>query len=262
MGTVKIIASLGDCLAEAADAASVVQSAIQSGAAGVQVDVHLDADGHAVCFRDWAPRLAEAAAPAEAPLRLDQLIRQLEEARTPLILALELRHRGPAATQLDRAVLEALASAGWDSQTGTVGQVQISPQSFNPLSFQALCPPVPARNFCMMLGDTAADITVDESPGDEVSAAAVLQSMDTSDSESSGRITVDALELIDAGAVGVVGPPASLVRREPQTMRGWADKGMVLRAWSVGTREDFQACVEAGVTEVVTDSPAALGWNA
>lgn len=264
MDEVKIIARLGDSLASPAQTRAELQSVIDAGIDGIQTYVHLAGNGKVVCFRDWTPRAADignSALTEPAPdqfFTLSELIELMKAAGRPLILAPEIRHSSTEGTALEQAVLQVMRDSGWDPATGKAGQVLVSPTSFSPLSYTALCPPVPGRDFCMMIGDTAAGVTLPAS----LSASEVIDDVEDQQGRTGMDATVPALELIVTGVVGIAGPPVSLMRREPDVMRRWLSDGRLIRVWTVDTGDDYIYCTSLGATQIVTNQvEAALGWR-
>jgi glycerophosphoryl diester phosphodiesterase len=54
------------------------------------------------------------------------------------------------------------------------------------------------------------------------------------------------------------GPGIDDVRRQPERVRAWVDRGTHVRVWTVNTVEDLELCLEAGVRDIITDRPAEL----
>ena len=124
--------------------------ALEEGADGIEVDVHLTRDGEVVCFHDalvdrttdgrgavadltlaqlrrldvhsWkTPRLpSEYGRPAEQLMTLREVLELTADAGRDVGLAIEFKHPSPYGHQLEEEVLKTLLAAGWDPETSTV----------------------------------------------------------------------------------------------------------------------------------------------
>ncbi len=277
--TVKIIAHRGNSSQFPEHTASAYQSAIDVGADGIETDVRLTADGQVVCFHDATLerttsgvggvhemtleqlRALNHAKTGDYPgstqlLTLGQLIELCQTADKNFLLALEIKHPNAFDTQLDTAVLKVLEEAGWDPATGKVGQVTVSPMSFNPLSLPALCPPANPKEFCMLVADVTQE---------DVAKEAGAKGTGTSpDPQLAARLTAaveGALGLLNAGAAGIAGPSVQFVHDHTEAVRSWA-KSMAVRVWTVDDQESFNFVVANGATQITTNRPKeALRWR-
>ncbi|GAA1178035.1 glycerophosphodiester phosphodiesterase [Nesterenkonia xinjiangensis] len=121
--------------------------ALDEGADGIEIDVHLTRDGEVICFHDplvgrttdghgavadltlaqmrrldvhsWkTPRLpGEYGRPAEQLMTFQELLELLADAGRDVGLAVELKHPSPYGHQLEEKVLQALLRSGWDPET-------------------------------------------------------------------------------------------------------------------------------------------------
>lgn len=121
--------------------------ALDEGADGVEIDVHLTRDGEVVCFHDplvdrttdghgavsdltlaelrrldvhsWkTPRLpGEYGRPAEQLMTFQDLLELLADAGRDVGLAVELKHPSPYGHTLEERVLQVLLQFGWDPET-------------------------------------------------------------------------------------------------------------------------------------------------
>ncbi|MET0735305.1 MAG: glycerophosphodiester phosphodiesterase family protein [Microbacterium sp.] len=255
------------------------EAAFALGADGVECDVRLTADGEVVCHHDATAerltgstvavhdaRLAELrdldweATSTEASggiVTLAELIGICRAAARPVVLAIELKHPNPAGVALDAAVLDVLAAAGWDPETSTIGDVRVSLMSFNPESLAVLVPVVPAVQVTLLTADAALDdiaYAVDASGADAASRAVLEAQL--------AAALAAARELIEAGAVGGVGPDIDTVRAAPASVRQWVEDGRTVRVWTVDDPADAELCADLGVQQLETDRPRALlSWR-
>lgn len=251
------------------------EAAFAMGADGVECDVRLTADGAVVCHHDATldrltgdprgvheltlPELSALAwdAASGGPVTLAELIGICRAAGRPVVLAIELKHPNPAGTALETAVLRVLSEAGWDAAASAVDEITVSLMTFNPESLPALLPVVPAEHVTLLTADAALDD--------------IAYAVDTSETDAAARSALEAQlaealrvgrSLIDAGAVGGAGPDIDLVRREPDTVRGWIEGGRTVRVWTVDDPADAALCASLGVPQLETDRPQALlAWR-
>lgn len=241
--------------------------ALEDGADGLECDVRLTSDGVAVCWHDAtvdrtsdgtgavaAHTLAELRAldvlrGAEPPSRLRdgpqvltlaELVDLAVAAGRSLVLAIELKHPAPAGWAAERAVLEVLAGAGWDPETGALDAVTVSLMSFHPGSLAVLAEHVGAPILMPLLDEVEPD---DEWPVplDQVRA-----------------LHAAAVAMVDDGRAGGAGPSLRWLVGHPRTVARWRAAGRALRVWTVDTVDGLEACRDAGVTEVTTNDPAGL----
>ncbi|TXK18805.1 glycerophosphodiester phosphodiesterase family protein [Homoserinibacter sp. GY 40078] len=247
--------------------------ALDEGADGVECDVRMTADGEVVCIHDASVdrtsdgsgavheltlaelRTLDFRAGADVPretqlLTLGDLIELLTAAGRELVLAIELKHPNPVGTALEEAVLRVLGEYRWDPQTARLGSLTVSLMSFNPDSVAALSPVVPAQHLMLLTADIRVeDITAELPPDlDPAGSADLAAQLDAA--LQAGR------ELLDAGAVGWVGPDLEFVRAHPERIAAWGDAGLRMRVWTVDDEHGVRDCLAAGVDEITTDVPA------
>lgn len=249
------------------------------GADGVECDVRLTADGELVCHHDaTAERLTrDPRAISESTLAqlraldwdattdlasggivtLAELIDICRAAARPVVLAIELKHPNPAGTAVESAVLEVLAASGWDAATSTIGEVRVSLMSFNPESLPVLLPVVPGEHVTLLTAEAALDdiaYAVDTTQTDAATYALLEAQLVAA--LAAGR------RLIEAGAVGGVGPDIATVRDDPSAVARWVEAGRTVRVWTVDDYADADLCADLGVQQLETDRPRALlAWR-
>ncbi|MCV2396307.1 glycerophosphodiester phosphodiesterase family protein [Actinotalea sp. M2MS4P-6] len=242
--------------------------ALSDGADGLECDVHLTADGVAVCWHDdtvdrtsdgtgpvHAHTLAELRAldvlrgavpppawggPRDQVLTLAELVGLALDAGRPVTLVIELKHPAPYGFAAERAVLDILADAGFhDGRLGSDGRVTVSLMSFHPGALRELAR-LGAPAHCLMPLLDAAEVAELVAHGVDAGVAAALVG--------------DAVALADE--VGGVGPSVAYLAAHPDRVTRWVAAGRVVRVWTVSTAADVEACLALGVTEVTTDDPA------
>ena len=145
-----------------------------------------------------------------------------------------------------------------DPATGRIDEVQVSLMSFNPESLAVLLPIVAPEHVTMLTACASLDD--------------IAYAVNASDADADTRSNLEALltaaltagrALIDAGAVGGVGPDIDTVRKDPDAVRRWITAGLTVRAWTVDDSEDAALCVDLGIQQIETDHPRALlSWRA
>jgi len=246
---------------------------------GVECDVRLTADGEVVCHHDaTAERLtgdpraiheltfaelraldwdATARRPSRGIVTLAELVGICRAVERPIVLAIELKHPNPAGTALEAAVLDVLTAAGWDPATSTIGTVGVSLMTFNPESLAVLLPVVPSEHITLLTAEAALDdiaYAVDATGVDAATRAALEEQLAAA--LTAGRA------LIDAGAVGGVGPDIHTVRTEPAAIARWTTTGRTVRVWTVDDYADADLCADLGVQQLETDRPRELlAWR-
>lgn len=252
--------------------------AIADGADGVECDVHLTRDQHAVLLHDatldrtsdgtgpvadrtlaelreldfcsWkGARIPEAyGAPSEQLLTLPELLDILRSAGREIGLAIEFKHPSPYQLKLEDRVLAVLEEEGWDRGTSMLANIRISFMSFNPDSVRHLLQTVPAEAICQLV-DEVDVVEVRQEFGVGVIAGGAMANV-------MKAAQLEAEELLDQGAVGLAGPGINYVREHPATVRRWLETGRRFRVWTVDAPEDVDLCRDAGIQEVTTNRPA------
>lgn len=258
--------------------------ALEEGADGVEIDVHLTRDGEVVCFHDatlerttdgrgaladltlaqlraldvtsWkTPALpAEYGRPAQQLMTLRDTLDLMLDAGRSVRLAVELKHPSPYGHQLEDRVLRILLSYGWDPETSTIraGEhtVEVSFMSFYPGSLQHLAELVPAEKLCALF----APVT-----GRQVGArlartplAAAVKPVVAAVMRGAVR---DSEALVWNRQVGIAGPGISYVRTHRAEAKAWIARGARLRVWTVDEAEDAELLLSLGVQEITTNFP-------
>lgn len=188
----------------------------------------------------------------EQVLTLADLLRMVLAADRPLRLAVELKHPSPFGHELEERVLRELVAAGWDAETGLMGQVRVSLMSFHPGALQYLAPLTGPDALCPLI-----DLVPDEIPSrlarGPLSRAAVRATVRQS--------LADAETMVWRGRAGLAGPSVAYVRRHLADVKAWLASGRRLRVWTVDEREDALFLAAQGVQELTTNRPAdVLRW--
>jgi len=246
--------------------------AIADGADGVECDVHLTRDQHAVLLHDanldrtsngtgpvadrtldelrlldfcsWkGARIPEEyGAPSEQFLTLTELLDILRLAGREIGLAIELKHPSPYQLKLEDRVLEILEAEGWDRATSMLGNIRISFMSFSPDSVKHLLRSVPAAAICQLVDDVNVEEIREELGLGPVTGGALANVMKAAQTEGE--------RILDDCEVGLAGPGISYVRER------WLDSGRRFRVWTVDSAADVDLCRELGIQEITTNRPA------
>ncbi|MDQ0754506.1 glycerophosphodiester phosphodiesterase family protein [Arthrobacter sp. B3I4] len=252
--------------------------AIADGADGVECDVHLTRDQHAVLIHDanldrtsngtgpvadhtleelrqldfcsWkGVRIPEAyGPPSKQFLTLPELLDLLRLAGREIGLAIELKHPSPFQLRLEDRVLAVLEAEGWDRSTSMLDNIRISFMSFSPDAVKHLLRTVPAAALCQLVDDVEVDEIREELGVGPVAGGALANIMKAAQTEGE--------RLLDDCEVGLAGPGMDYVRRHARTVRRWLDSGRTFRVWTVDRPEDVALCRELGIQEITTNRPA------
>ena len=252
--------------------------AIADGADGVECDVHLTRDQHAVLLHDatldrtsdgtgqvadrtleelrlldfssWkGARIPEAyGAQSEQFLTLPDLLEILCAAGRTIGLAIEFKHPSPYQLGLEDRVLEILRDEGWDPATSTLENIRVSFMSFSPDSVKHLLESVPAGAICQLVDDVnVADIREELRLG-ALTGGALANVMKAAQAEGE--------KILDAAEVGIAGPGIGYVRAHAETVQRWLGSGRRFRVWTVDAEDDVELCREMGLHEITTNAPA------
>src|SRR6476620_1204562 len=225
--------------------------AIADGADGVECDIHLTRDQHAVLLHDanldrtsdgtgpvadrtleelrlldfcsWkGARIPEEyGALSEQFLTLPELLDILRLAGREIGLAIELKHPSPYQLKLEDRVLAVLEAEGWDPTTSMLDNIRVSFMSFSPDSVKHLLQSVPASAICQLVDDVHVEEIREE-----------------------------------LGLGALTGGALSYVRGHARTVRRWLDSGRRFRVWTVDSSDDVDLCRELGIQEITTNRPA------
>ncbi|MBB4736374.1 glycerophosphodiester phosphodiesterase family protein [Micrococcus cohnii] len=253
--------------------------ALDDGADGLECDVQLTRDKQVVCWHDptvdrtsdgsgavsdhtlaqlrrlnvhgWHPGgvPTEYGAPREQMLTLAELLRIALDAGRPLRLAVELKHPSPFGHELEEKTMRELAFAGWDPETGLMGQVQVSLMSFHAEALRYLAPLTGPDPLCPLIDlmPTGTDSRLARGP---VSRAAVRAAMRMSLAESE--------RLVWTGQAQLAGPSVAYMRAHLADAKAWLAAGRRLRVWTADQERDVAFLAAHGVQEITTNRPAAV----
>jgi glycerophosphoryl diester phosphodiesterase len=252
--------------------------AIADGADGVECDVHLTRDQHAVLLHDAnLDRTSDGTGPvADRTLRelrrldfsswrgaripaeyggvstqfltLVELLDILREAGREIGLAIELKHPSPYQLRLEDRVLGILRAEGWEPATSKLGNITVSFMSFSPEAVKHLLQSVPAEAVCQLVDDVnVGDIREGLGLGAFTGSALanVLKAAHT-----------EGVRILNDCEAGMAGPGVDYVRGHPRTIRRWLDSGRRFRVWTVDEEDDVALCQDLGVHEITTNRPA------
>jgi len=254
--------------------------AIADGADGVECDIHLTRDQHAVLIHDanldrtsdgtgpvadrtlaqlrlldfssWkGVRIPEEyGAKSEQLLTLPELLNILRGAGRPLRLAIELKHPSPFQLRLEDRVLDVLRREGWDAATSTLDNVRVSFMSFSPDSVKHLLRAVPAEHICQLVDDIDKDEIRDELSLGHFAGGAIANVMKAAQLEGE--------RILDECEVGIAGPGIIYVREHARTVQRWLESGRRFRVWTVDSERDVALCQGLGIHEITTNRPASV----
>ncbi len=252
--------------------------AIADGADGVECDVHLTRDQHAVLLHDanldrtsdgtgpvadrtlaelrlldfcsWkGARIPEAfGARSEQFLTLPELLDILRLAGREIGLAIELKHPSPYQLKLEDRVLEVLEAEGWDRSTSMLDNVRVSFMSFSPDSVKHLLQSVPASAVCQLVDDVDVVEIREELGLGAITGGALANVLKAAQTEGE--------RILDDCEVGLAGPGIDYVRGHARTVRRWLEAGRRFRVWTVDSAADVDLCRELGIQEITTNRPA------
>ncbi len=273
-----VYAHRGSSAAFAEHTRAAYLQAIDDGADGVECDVHLTRDQHAVLLHDASlDRTSDGTGPvadrtmqelrlldfsswkgARIPdayggksdqlLTLPDLLDLLRAAGREIGLAIELKHPSPYQLRLEDRVLELLTAEGWDPATSALGNVRVSFMSFSPESVKHLLKSVPPWAVCQLVDDINVQEIREGLGLGALTAGALANVLKAAQTE--------AERILDHGAAGLAGPGIDYVREHPRTVRRWLDAGRRVRVWTVDSDEDVALCRDLGVQEITTNRPA------
>lgn len=252
--------------------------AIAEGVDGVECDVHLTRDQHAVLLHDanldrtsdgtgpvadrtlaelrlldfssWkGVRIPEKyGARSEQLLTLPELLNILRGAGRPIGLAIELKHPSPYQLKLEDRVLDVLRAEGWDAGTSAVDNVRVTFMSFSPDSVKHLLRSVPAEFICQLVDDIDVDELRDELSLGHLAGGAIANLMKAAQLEGE--------RILDECQVGLAGPGIMYVREHARTVQRWLESGRRFRVWTVDSERDVALCQGLGIHEITTNKPA------
>lgn len=252
--------------------------ALADGADGVECDVHLTRDQHAVLLHDanldrtsdgtgpvadrtlhelrlldfssWkGARIPEEyGARSEQFLTLPELLDILRGAGREIGLAIELKHPSPYQLKLEDRVLEVLRLEGWDAKTSSVDNVRVTFMSFSPDSVKHLLRTVPSEFICQLVDEIDVDEVREELGLGALTGGAIANVMRAAQLEGE--------RILDECEVRLAGPGIDYVRQHARTVQRWLDSGRRFRVWTVDSERDVALCQGLGIHEITTNMPA------
>lgn len=192
--------------------------------------------------------------PEEQVLTLHEALGIVAGAGRRMRLAIELKHPSPFGRELEERVVRELVAAGWDPDSGHVGEVEVSLMSFDPGALEHLAPLTGPDALCPLV-----DLMPEQPPSrlarGPVGRAAVRAAV--------RRTLADAEAMVWRGRAGLAGPSLAYVRSHRADVKAWLASGRRLRVWTVDEREDVAFLLAQGVQEITTNRPAdVLRWVA
>ncbi len=228
--------------------------AIEVGANGIEVDVHLTQDGHVVCIHDHTlDRTSNGSGPvaehtleqlretdfgswsdwtvpegssvsaddAHGILTLGELLDLMLEAGKGMHLAVETKHPSPAGGKLDEAVARILREKGLIPKEGQTPSVQVRVISFDEDALSrmsALAPGIPLEQLW-------------EHPHEEY------------------------LEGRFPEHISISGPSIELLTEFPEITANALEQGMRVHPWTIDEPDDVDRCLAASVEMITTNRP-------
>jgi glycerophosphoryl diester phosphodiesterase len=273
-----VYAHRGSSAAFAEHTRAAYLQAIADGADGVECDVHLTRDQHAVLLHDATlDRTSDGTGPvADRTLRelrrldfsswrgaripaeyggtstqfltLVELLDILRGAGREIGLAIEFKHPSPYQLRLEDRVLAILRAEGWEPATSMLENIKVSFMSFSPEAVKHMLKSVPAEALCQLVDDVN---VVDIRQGFGLGALAggalanVLRAAHT-----------EGVRILDDGEAGMAGPGVDYVRGHSRIIQRWLESGRRFRVWTVDEEHDVALCQGLGVHEITTNRPA------
>lgn len=266
------------------------QRAIEEGADGLEIDLHLTADGEPVCFHDatvdrtsngtgavaelslaelrsldvtsWkTPRLPAEYGPRHQQLMtLSDVLEMLLDAGRDISLAIEFKHPSPYGDRLETKVLRTLLSFGWDPETSVIPagdaseySVTVSFMSFYPGSLLYLTEMVAPDKLCALMSNVTEAQVRKRLRGVPMAFAArpVVAAV------MRGTLR-DSEALVWKGRAGIAGPGLAYLKKHRAEVKAWLARGTRLRVWTVDDPQDARFLLDLGVQEMTTNYPARL----
>lgn len=261
--------------------------ALEEGADGLEIDLHLTRDRELVCFHDptlertsdgagavadttlaqmrqldissWkTPRLpSQYGARAQQLMTLQDVLELMGHAGRDTRLAIELKHPSPFGHKLEDTTLRVLLAAGWDPETSRLrfGEhtVRVTFMSFYPESLRHIGEIVPSDKLCALV-----------SPVDSASVHAHVEHLRFSSAMRPLVVAVmrgtvrDSESLIWNRQVGIAGPGVSYVRSRRAEIKAWVARGCRVRVWTVDSIADADLMADLGVQEITTNFPGRM----
>lgn len=232
--------------------------ALDDGADGIELDVHLTADGEVVCIHDHTLdrttngvgpvsehtlteiQMLDASGwkisklpPQHAGVQIMSLTEVIDLVEGLAVeLAIELKHPSPFGRELDDEVLAVLYENGYDAETSSIGSTAISLMSFDPSSVARLAEHVPSHALCVL--------------------------WTTEPSGLNSCLATEAMDLVAQGKAGIAGSSVGWCLEQPNEARRLIEAGARLRTWTVNDIETAGRLLDLGVHELTGDFPHRL----
>lgn len=247
-----VIAHRGSSAAEPEHTLKAYKRALREEVDGVECDVRLTLDRHLVCVHDrkvdrtsdghgvvsamelaklegmdWGKWKDAHGQDAEVPdrdkaqiLTLNQLIRTMLDAGRPVDLVIETKHPTRYAGEVERRLVDSLAS--FDLLTPGNTNVRVRLMSFSTRAVQRFAKFAPALQRVLLLEVDTRWRYRDGLPAN----------------------------------VAIVGPGMKIIRRNPEFVARHHDAGHAVHVWTVDKPEDIQRCLDLGVDVIISNRPA------
>lgn len=249
-----VIAHRGASADRAEHTLAAYEKAFEDGADGVECDVRLTADLHLVCVHDrrvdrtsngegtvstlelsrleeldwasWKTPAGEHESPEADPergklLTLRRLLDRLCATGSEVVTLIETKHPTRHGDDVEKMLVQMLRSFDLDAGDRP-GRPHVRVMSFSARALARLHRISPKTPLVLLVADRMASKPVDGTLPD---------------------------------GVGFVGLDVRLVRRKPQVVRRFHDRGHGVFVWTVDDVEDMDLCAELGVDAVITNRP-------
>lgn len=245
------------------------QRAFDVGADGIECDVRLTRDGQLVCVHDRRVDRVSNGIGKVSLFTLAQLremqwgngafqvltLRQLlalvadQDPNRGIEIAIETKHPNRYAGAVEREVVDQLDWFGWVPH-GPDGATPARVMSFSEVALQRLlrwAPTVPRVYLVKARGGQRGGkkARARDRPAAAGGAGGMLRT-------AVGQVPAEAC---------TVGLDVRLVRAQPELVSRYQSRGYAVHAWTVDEPDDVRACVDAGITAIITNRPDhVLAW--
>lgn len=214
------------------------RTALAVGADGIECDVRLSRDGTLICIHDgridrtsdgrgWVSRMDAAMLDAvgwgpgsEGVLTLDRFLDIALASPRPVQLLIEAKHPVRPAGAVERELAAVLERRGLTGQPRADGHT-VTVMSFSAAALRRMQGLTPALPLVFLVERRLAGLTQG---------------------------------LLPAG-VDTIGLDVALIRREPEIVERYHQRGHTVFAWTVNSPSDLELCLVAGVDGLITDDP-------
>lgn len=239
MGAVPLVFAHRGAAAEHPEhTAAAYRTALAVGADGIECDVRLSRDGKLICIHDgridrtsdgrgWVSRMDVALLDtfswgpgSEGVLTLERFLDIALAAPRPVRLLIEAKHPVRPAGAVERELAAVLEHRGLAGQPRDDGHT-VTIMSFSAAALRRMRGLTPALPLVYLVERRLAGLT---------------------------------LGLLPAG-VDTIGLDVALVRREPEIVARYHQRGHTVYVWTVNDPADIELCLIAGVDGLITDDP-------